>query len=131
MPIMGRQKKNPATPSSGVPALTRPDLSLCIIFRDEQTMLPDFIASVEGLWDELIAVDTGSTDRSADLLRAAGARVTEFSWRDDFAAARNASLEPATGAGSSSWTRMNAPPLNSRGKSTSFWRIRGPEPPPW
>ncbi len=77
--------------------MSRPDLSLCMIFRDEETMLPDFIASVEGLWDELIAIDTGSTDRSAELLRTAGAQVRKFTWRDDFAAARNASLEPATG----------------------------------
>lgn len=77
--------------------MSRPDLSLCMIFRDEEAMLPDFIASVEGLWDEFVAVDTGSTDRSAELLRAAGARVSHFPWCDDFAAARNASLEQATG----------------------------------
>lgn len=73
------------------------ELSLCLIFRDEEAMLPDFLASVDGLWDELIAVDTGSVDQSARLLREAGAQVHHFSWVDDFAAARNASLKPATG----------------------------------
>lgn len=77
--------------------MSRPDLSLCLIFRDEEAMLPDFIASVADLWDEFIALDTGSGDRSTDLLHAAGAQVETFSWCDDFAAARNASLEHATG----------------------------------
>jgi tetratricopeptide (TPR) repeat protein len=72
-------------------------LSLCMIVRDEAAMLPDFLASVDGLWDELIAVDTGSTDETRTLLEAAGARVLERPWNHDFAVTRNASLEPATG----------------------------------
>jgi len=77
--------------------LDRPDLSLCMIVRDEQAMLPDFLASVAGIWDEFIAVDTGSRDQSRALLEQAGARVIPFTWRDDFAAARNTSLEEAAG----------------------------------
>ena len=77
--------------------MNRPGLSLCLIFRDEEAMLPDFLAAVEGLWDEFIAVDTGSRDGSAELLRRAGARLVDFPWVDDFAAARNASLEAAGG----------------------------------
>jgi tetratricopeptide (TPR) repeat protein len=72
-------------------------LSLCMIVRDEAAMLPDFLASVHGLWDELIAVDTGSTDETRALLEAAGARVLSRPWDHDFAAARNASLDPAGG----------------------------------
>lgn len=77
--------------------MDQPRLSLCLIVRDEEAMLPDFLASVAGLWDELIAVDTGSVDRTVDLLNQAGAKVSHFDWVDDFAAARNASLEAATG----------------------------------
>ena len=77
--------------------MARPELSLCMIVRDEQEMLPDFLTSVTGLWDEFIAVDTGSTDRTAEILTAAGAQVISYTWNDDFAAARNASLAPATG----------------------------------
>lgn len=77
--------------------LDRPQLSLCLIFRDEEAMLPGFLTAVSGLWDELVAVDTGSLDDSAVLLDAAGARVIPFIWEDDFAAARNCSLEYARG----------------------------------
>ena len=72
-------------------------LSLCMIVRDEASMLPGFLRSVEGLWDELIVVDTGSTDDTVTLLEEAGAQVRFRAWDDDFSAARNASLEGATG----------------------------------
>ena len=68
-----------------------------MIVRDEQEMLPGLLESVRGLWDEFIVADTGSTDGSTDLLEAAGATVVPFTWCDDFAAARNASVAPATG----------------------------------
>lgn len=72
-------------------------LSLCMIVRDEADLLPDFLERVRGLWDELCVVDTGSKDGSANLLRAAGARVLHHPWRDDFAMARNVGLDAATG----------------------------------
>ena len=68
-----------------------------MIVRDEAAMLPGFLASVAGLWDELVVADTGSSDAGPDLVRAAGGRLVEFPWRDDFAAARNASLAAAGG----------------------------------
>ncbi|MCP4873339.1 MAG: glycosyltransferase family 2 protein [Proteobacteria bacterium] len=71
-------------------------LALCMIVRDEADMLPGLLASVDGLWDELCVVDTGSNDGTRQLLRDAGAKVVELPWEDDFAAARNASLELAT-----------------------------------
>jgi len=79
------------------PTLSQPNLTLCMIVRDEQEMLPDFLSSCEGLWDELVVADTGSNDGSVRLLENAGARVIHFPWIDDFSAARNASLEAATG----------------------------------
>jgi glycosyltransferase involved in cell wall biosynthesis len=68
-----------------------------MIVRDEQANLPRCLASVEGLFDEIVVVDTGSTDRTREVAREFGARVFEFVWVDDFAAARNAALEHATG----------------------------------
>jgi len=72
-------------------------LSLCMIVRDEQEMLPDFLATVAGIWDELVVVDTGSRDKTITLLENAGACIHHFKWQDDFAAARNTGLEAATG----------------------------------
>ncbi len=77
--------------------MSRPILSLCMIVRDEQEMLPGLLDSVAGLWDQLCVVDTGSGDRTVELLREAGAEVQQIPWRDDFAAARNASLAMARG----------------------------------
>jgi len=74
-----------------------PRLSLCMIVRDEEALLPAFLERVRGVWDELVVVDTGSVDRTALLAAAAGATVLHHPWRDDFSAARNASLEAASG----------------------------------
>lgn len=68
-----------------------------MIVRDEAEMASGFIESVHGLWDELVVVDTGSTDATATLFEAAGARVIHHGWRNDFAEARNVSLAAATG----------------------------------
>lgn len=72
-------------------------LSLCLLVRDEEELLPAFLESVAGCWDELVAVDTGSVDGTKALLAAAGARILDVPWTGDFAAARNAGLAAATG----------------------------------
>jgi len=75
----------------------RPKVSLTMIVRDEEENLPHCLESVRGIFDEVVVVDTGSGDRTAEIARAFGAKVFEFAWVDDFAAARNAALEHATG----------------------------------
>ena len=77
--------------------MTTAKLSLCMIVKDEAEMLPGFLKAAQGLYDELCVVDTGSSDSTMDILREAGARLQEQPWRDNFAAARNASLDMATG----------------------------------
>ncbi len=72
-------------------------ISLCMIVRDEAKQLPRFLASTAGLWDELCVADTGSSDTTREILQQVGAKITDFAWIDDFAAARNASLKLATG----------------------------------
>ncbi|WP_339238550.1 glycosyltransferase [Paenibacillus sp. FSL R5-0517] len=72
-------------------------ISLCMIVKDEEELLPHCLASVQGAVDEVIVVDTGSSDRSAEIARQYGAMVVPFEWCDDFAAARNAGLEQASG----------------------------------
>lgn len=68
-----------------------------MIVRDEAANLPRCLASVRALVDEMVVVDTGSTDATCELALAAGARVHQIPWRDDFAAARNASLDLCRG----------------------------------
>jgi tetratricopeptide (TPR) repeat protein len=68
-----------------------------MIVRDEAELLPRFLRCAHGLWDELVVVDTGSTDGTPSLLKAAGATLLSRPWDDDFAAARNHGLESASG----------------------------------
>lgn len=74
-----------------------PTLSLCLITKNEEYHLPRCLESVRGLVDQIIVVDTGSTDRTVEVARTFGAQVSHFPWQDDFSMARNRSLEPATG----------------------------------
>ena len=72
-------------------------LTLCVIAKNEESMLPGCLASVRGLADAIIVVDTGSTDRTVEIAREHGATVVEHAWSDDFAAARNAALPLVSG----------------------------------
>lgn len=72
-------------------------LSACLIVRDEAEFLPECLASIALQVDEIIVVDTGSTDATLEIAARAGARVANVPWRDDFAAARNESIARATG----------------------------------
>jgi glycosyltransferase involved in cell wall biosynthesis len=92
-----RKKANPiAWPELPDPN-RKPRLSVCMIVKNEERFLGQCLASVKGLADELIVIDTGSTDRTVEIAREHGAQVGHFEWCDDFAAARNASIAPATG----------------------------------
>jgi tetratricopeptide (TPR) repeat protein len=72
-------------------------VSLCMIIKDEETYLARCLASVKPIVDEMIVVDTGSTDRSKDIAITFGAKVYDYEWGDDFAAARNYSISKASG----------------------------------
>jgi glycosyltransferase involved in cell wall biosynthesis/tetratricopeptide (TPR) repeat protein len=73
-------------------------LSVCMVVRDEEEQLPRALSSVAPVADEIIVVDTGSRDGTMAVAEAAGARVFQHEWKDDFAEARNESLRHATNA---------------------------------
>lgn len=72
------------------------NLSVALIVKDEEEFLPGCLASVQDA-DELIVVDTGSTDGTVEIAESFGAKVFTFEWQDDFAAARNFAKAQATG----------------------------------
>ena len=72
-------------------------LSLSMIVRNEEARLAACLASVKGLADELVVVDTGSTDGTIAVAEAAGARVERIDWPGDFAPARNRAMDFLSG----------------------------------
>ena len=76
---------------------SRPRLSVGMIVRNEEAFLADAIESVRSIADELVVLDTGSTDRTVAIASELGAKVGRISWPQDFAAARNACLDLVQG----------------------------------
>ncbi|QOV89230.1 tetratricopeptide repeat-containing glycosyltransferase family 2 protein [Humisphaera borealis] len=75
----------------------RQRVSLCMIVRNEEHNLPRSLAGLAQLFDDIVIVDTGSTDGTRAVAEAIGARVYDFTWCDDFSAARNFGRRQATG----------------------------------
>src|SRR5205807_2656046 len=75
-------------------------VTLCMIVRDEERNLAACLMSVADLVDEIVIIDTGSTDRTREIAASFGpkVKVIDFPWTDSFADARNKGLEHATGA---------------------------------
>jgi tetratricopeptide (TPR) repeat protein len=78
-------------------ASSKPLISAALIVRNEERHLDACLSSIEPLVDEVSLVDTGSTDRTMAIAEAHGVDVLRAEWPDDFAEARNWSLERATG----------------------------------
>lgn len=72
-------------------------ISLCAIVKNEQNNIARCIDSVKKYVDEVIVVDTGSSDKTVDIAENMGAKVFSYQWADDFAAARNFALDQASG----------------------------------
>lgn len=71
-------------------------VSLCMIVKDEEDSLQRCLGSVSDFVDEMIIVDTGSTDKTVEIAKSFGAKIYYFEWNDNFADARNYSLSKAT-----------------------------------
>ncbi|MMZ54370.1 SPBc2 prophage-derived glycosyltransferase SunS [compost metagenome] len=72
-------------------------LSVCMIVKDEEALLPRCLDSVRNIADEIIIVDTGSSDRTKEIAREYTDLIFDYEWSNDFAAARNESIRFATG----------------------------------
>jgi GT2 family glycosyltransferase/tetratricopeptide (TPR) repeat protein/MoaA/NifB/PqqE/SkfB family radical SAM enzyme/glycosyltransferase involved in cell wall biosynthesis/2-polyprenyl-3-methyl-5-hydroxy-6-metoxy-1,4-benzoquinol methylase len=72
-------------------------VSLCMIVKNEEQHIGRCLANAKSVADEMIVVDTGSTDRTKDIAKAFGAKVYDFEWTNDFSEARNFSISKASG----------------------------------
>jgi tetratricopeptide (TPR) repeat protein len=77
------------TPVSGG---RRATIALCMIVKNEEEQLPRCLASAKPLVDEMIVIDTGSTDRTVEIAKSFGASVHHHAWEGDFSKARNISM---------------------------------------
>ena len=87
----GKRVAAAARPAEGL------TLSLCMIVKDEEEMLPRCLAAVRDAVDELVIVDTGSKDRTREIALEFGAKLIDFEWTGSFSDARNVSFDAATG----------------------------------
>ena len=85
-------------PTPAPTPVAHPRLSLCMIVKNESATLGRCLASVKDVVDEIIIVDTGSTDGTQTIAREHGAQIIQSTWENDFSRARNESLAAANGA---------------------------------
>ena len=69
--------------------MVQPTLSIALIVKDEERNMERCLGSIQGLWDQLVIVDTGSTDKTKEIAQLLGAEVYDFEWTGNFAEARN------------------------------------------
>lgn len=72
-------------------------ITLSMIVKNEEARLEDCLRSVEGIVDEIVIVDTGSTDNTITIAESYGAKIFHFPWNGDFSSARNEALKFCTG----------------------------------
>ncbi len=93
MPKDKKKKKSTHNSSKS----TGPVISLCMMVKDEERLLPQCLDSVKDVADEIIVVDTGSTDKTVEIAESYGAHVYHHPWNDSFSDARNLAMQYATG----------------------------------
>ncbi|MAE69465.1 MAG: hypothetical protein CME06_03230 [Gemmatimonadetes bacterium] len=86
------RKRGGESAPEGCRGADRAGVSLCMIVKNEEENLGRCLESAREAFDQIVVVDTGSTDRTVEIAGEYGAEVHHFEWCDDFAAARNRSL---------------------------------------
>jgi len=71
-------------------------LSACIIVKNNEATLDNCLNSIKGLVDELIVVDTGSSDKTKEIAEKFGAKIYDFEWKDNFSEAKNYAISKAS-----------------------------------
>ncbi|MDP8943636.1 MAG: glycosyltransferase, partial [Actinomycetota bacterium] len=94
LPAIGRRAEEVARRARPAEGLT---LSLCMIVKDEEEMLPRCLEAIRPAVDEIVVVDTGSSDRTIEIARSFGAKVIEHPWTGSFSEPRNVSFDAASG----------------------------------
>lgn len=72
-------------------------ISACVVIKNEEKNIRRWLVNMRHIADEIIVVDTGSTDATLKILKEAGIKVYHFAWCNDFAAAKNYAIKQATG----------------------------------
>lgn len=75
--------------------MSSPSISLCLIAKNEEKNVQRLLDSVKGCFDQIVFVDTGSTDKTVEIAEKNGCEVHHFKWINDFSAARNFSFSKA------------------------------------
>ncbi|MBU8790798.1 CDP-glycerol glycerophosphotransferase family protein [Oceanobacillus caeni] len=75
----------------------RPFISLCMIVKNEEKVIERCLSSISRLVDEVVVVDTGSTDRTKEIVSRYTSKIYDFEWINDFSAARNYAASKAAG----------------------------------
>ena len=74
----------------------KPTLGVVMIVKNEEARLGNILSDIKNVVDEIVVVDTGSSDATVSIAREHGAKVGYFAWCNDFSAARNVSISLAT-----------------------------------
>jgi tetratricopeptide (TPR) repeat protein len=88
--------KNEISTNSIVEQPLKDTISLCMIVKNEENNLAKCLISIKALVDEMIIIDTGSTDRTKAIAKNYGAKTYDFAWTGNFGEARNFSLLQAS-----------------------------------
>ncbi len=72
-------------------------ISACYMVKNEEKNLPRSLESIKSAVDEIIVVDTGSTDSTVEIAKSFNAKILTMAWNDDFSTPRNLAIENATG----------------------------------